>query len=188
MIKKLSPNFSERNGYKPEVIVIHIMQGTLAGTGDWFSKPESQSSAHYGIGLNGEVHQYVDDEKCAWSQGKVGNPTFSLYKPNVNPNLYCLSIENEGYDLSKAPETQLLVLIELVKTLATKFNIPIDRAHIIGHREINSVTRPTCPSSNNDILDMIVRRCQLVSLPNNSKKLILEIKQKVLELEKELSK
>jgi N-acetyl-anhydromuramyl-L-alanine amidase AmpD len=41
------------------------MDGTLAGTDAWFTNPASQVSAQYGIGKNGEVHQYVKEEDTA---------------------------------------------------------------------------------------------------------------------------
>ncbi len=156
MIQKPSPNFKVgRSGYKPEIIVIHIMAGTLAGTDSWFGSPVSQVSATYGIGLNGEVHQYVQDEDTAWAQGRVSNPTFKLYKPDVNPNLYCLSIEHEGYDLSNAPITQLNASVALIRGLAMKWGIPIDRDHIIGHYQIFD-KKPNCPATNKSIIDTIV--------------------------------
>ncbi len=58
IIQKKSPNFwVGRKGYRPEAIVIHIMDGTLVGTDSWFANHTSQVSSHYGIGKNGEVHQ-----------------------------------------------------------------------------------------------------------------------------------
>lgn len=42
-----SPNKDKgREGYRPEAIVIHIMEGTLKGTDAWFSNEESGVSAH----------------------------------------------------------------------------------------------------------------------------------------------
>jgi hypothetical protein len=35
-----------RAGQRPEAVVIHIMEGTLAGTDSWFNAPESKVSAH----------------------------------------------------------------------------------------------------------------------------------------------
>jgi N-acetylmuramoyl-L-alanine amidase len=65
-----SPNFVVgRGSQKPEIIVIHIMAGTLIGTDSHFSSPFSQVSTHYGIGFNGEVHQYVKEEDTAWGNG-----------------------------------------------------------------------------------------------------------------------
>lgn len=43
-----SPNKDKgREGYRPEAIVIHIMEGTLKGTDAWFSNEESGSDALY---------------------------------------------------------------------------------------------------------------------------------------------
>ncbi|MBL8037399.1 MAG: hypothetical protein JNN16_07870, partial [Nitrospira sp.] len=42
-----SPNKDKgREGYRPEAIVIHIMEGTLKGTDAWFTNEESGVSAH----------------------------------------------------------------------------------------------------------------------------------------------
>jgi len=160
IIQKPSPNFRVgRNGYKPEVIVIHIMAGSLAGTDSWFANPASQVSSNYGIGFNGEIHQYVKDQDTAWAQGRVDKPSFSLYKPGVNPNLYCLSIEHEGQNLALAPEAQLKASVELVQSLAKKWNIPLDREHVIGHYQIYSL-KPNCPSPDHSIVDKIVALAQ----------------------------
>ena len=58
-----SPNSNKgRKSYRPEAIVIHIMEGSLSGTDDWFRSTKSNVSAHYGIGKTGEVHRYVPEE------------------------------------------------------------------------------------------------------------------------------
>lgn len=156
IIQKTTPNFSKgRNIFKPELIVIHIMAGTLVGTDDWFSRPVSQVSAHYGVGLTGEIHQYVQEQDTAWHTGRVSNPTFVLYKPNVNPNLYTIGIEHEGNDLLIAPDIQLQTTANLIKDICTRYNIKIDREHIIGHREVFD-KKPSCPSGDLRIIDKIL--------------------------------
>lgn len=98
IIWKGSPNFTRgRSGYRPEAVVIHIMAGTLAGTDAHFANPASQVSAHYGIGKQGQIHQYVKEEDTAFHAGTVDRPTWALIKPGINPNLYCVT-----------PETRLL--------------------------------------------------------------------------------
>jgi N-acetyl-anhydromuramyl-L-alanine amidase AmpD len=73
IIQKKSPNFwVGRKGYRPEAIVIHIMDGTLIGTDSWFANHTSQVSAHYGIGKNGEIHQYVQENDTACTRVRVG--------------------------------------------------------------------------------------------------------------------
>src|SRR3989344_3627451 len=97
IIQKKSSNFwVGRKGYRPEAVVIHIMDGTLPGTDSWFANPTSQVSAHYGIGKSGEVHQYVQENDAAWHAGLVNAPVWKLIRPNVNPNLYTIGIELEG--------------------------------------------------------------------------------------------
>lgn len=155
-IKQLSPNFSSRGIYKPEIIVIHISAGTLDGMTSWFMNPVSQVSAHYGVGFGGKVMQYVEEANMAWANGNLRNPTFKLMKPGVNPNLYTISIENEGYNLANAPETQMKTLYELIKDVAGRYNIPIDRDHIIGHFEVDGVNRPFCPSPDHAIMERVV--------------------------------
>ncbi len=186
IIQKPSPNFGSRDGNPIKYISVHIMAGTLSGTDAWFANPQSQASSNYGVGFGGEIHQYVDDSKMAFANGGVKNPTAKIVKENlnVNQNRICLSIESEGYDLAKAPDTQINALVELIKALATKYNLPIDREHIIGHREINSVDKPTCPSSDNVAMDNLVKKCQSDS--SVAKKLVLEIEEKVAQLKKEI--
>lgn len=156
--KQLCPNFGSRENYKPEIIVIHISTNTLASMTSWFNTPTSQASAQYGVGKDGTILQYVLETDKAWANGRVNNPSFSLYKPNINPNLYTISIENEGKDLSLAPELQLQTLCDLIKDIAVRWNIPLDREHIIGHFEIDKINRNNCPSPDHTIIDKIVSR------------------------------
>lgn len=157
--QKPSPNWSERDGFLPELIVIHISAGSLTSMDNWFSTPNSQASAHYGVSLDGtKVNQYVQETKMAWTNGRVNNPTFKLYKPGINPNKYTISIENEGQDLAAAPETQLVTLTALIKEVAARWNIPLDRDHIIGHFQVDAVNRPYCPSPDHSVMDRLVAR------------------------------
>lgn len=177
IIQKPSPNFYKgRNGYKPEIIVLHIMDGSLTGTDSWFASPTSQASSHYGVGFNGEVHQYVAEENGAWTQGPHEGATFKLFKPNVNPNYYCLSIEHEGTDLSKAPDAQINASVSLIQAMATRWSIPIDRDHVIGHYEVDPHRKPNCPATDKSIIDRIVKLAQGTSLTRE------DIKKQVIDL------
>jgi N-acetyl-anhydromuramyl-L-alanine amidase AmpD len=153
----LKRNFSlGRGGRKPDVIVIHIMAGTLAGSDAWFRNPTSGVSAHYGVSLTGKVVQWVQDGDTAWHAGTVHKPTAALVKERLptNPNKYSLGIECEGTGKEDPPATQMDALVGLVKQLATVHHIPLDRKHIIGHREIRS--DKTCPGKID--VDEVVRR------------------------------
>jgi hypothetical protein len=154
-----SPNFTAgRKIYSPIAVVIHIMEGTLTGTDSWFKNPLSKVSAHYGIGKNGEVHQYVKEIDTAWHAGRVNAPSWQLIKqaPNglfVNPNYYTIGIEHEGNESSEWTEAMYASSSEMIRSICMRWNIPIDRNHVIGHHEIYSLK--TCPGFKVDINKLI---------------------------------
>lgn len=79
-----SPNhYNGRNGYAISHITLHIMVGTLTGTDSVFQRAGG-ASAHYGIGGNGEIHQYVNESNGSWSDA------------NYESNNSTVSIEHEG--------------------------------------------------------------------------------------------
>ncbi len=89
-----SPNhYNGRNGHAVTHITLHIMVGHLAGTDSVFLNPGSQASAHYGIGANGEIHQYVSESDGSYSDA------------NYASNNSTISIEHEG-GMAGVPCTQ----------------------------------------------------------------------------------
>lgn len=148
-----SPNYNPGrvdkagNTYKPLAIINHIMEGTLTGTDDWFNQTASQVSSHYGVGRNGEVHQYVKEEDTAWANGRKLAPDQAWLDnfPAVNPNLWTISIEHEGYPNQELTPEQTAASIELQRNIAAKWNIPIDDTHITGHFRIDSQGKKDCP-------------------------------------------
>ena len=168
-IWKGSPNFwDNRNGFKPEAIVIHIMDGTLVGTDSWFADSQSQVSAHYGIGQSGEIHQYVKEEQAAWHAGKINSPSWNLLKPGINPNYYTIGIEHEGKPETIWPDDMKKASAVLIRSICQRWNISIDREHIIGHYQIDSVRRPNCPAYNKAIIDELI---SLANVESNQEKL-----------------
>lgn len=160
-IWKGSPNFWQgRRGQKPEAVVIHIMDGTLAGTDSWFANKSSQVSAHYGIGRGGQVHQYVKEEDTAWHAGVVKSPSWNLLKPKVNPNLYTIGIEHEGRPGDAWTEEMKNASAKLIREICQRWKIPTDREHVIGHYQIDGIRRPNCPAYDKSIIDELIRRAQ----------------------------
>jgi N-acetylmuramoyl-L-alanine amidase CwlA len=47
-------------------VVLHVMAGTLNGSDSWFRNRASQASAHFGIGKDGRIYQWVDTADRAW--------------------------------------------------------------------------------------------------------------------------
>src|SRR5699024_5945550 len=133
----------------------HIADGTYNGTITWERNSSSQVSSHFVLGKNGEVAQLVPLDMAAWTQGGIRNPTHPYVKshPSVNPNQYCVSIECEGFwkeTKGKLTDAQFNSAVELTKHIVSEVkelyivDIPIVIEQMIGHSEINTVTRCYC--------------------------------------------
>jgi hypothetical protein len=140
-----SPNYrSGRNGRTPIAIVNHITAGLMPGTLSWLQNSAAQASAHYLVTKVGAIYQLVKDEDTAWHAGIVNKPNWSLYD-GTNPNLYTLGIEHEALAGEALTEQQYQATLWLHQQLTAKWNIPIDRDHIIGHYRLDSVNRANDP-------------------------------------------
>jgi N-acetyl-anhydromuramyl-L-alanine amidase AmpD len=71
-----SPNYwNVRNGWKPDIIVCHITEGSFNSAVSWLTNTESRASAHYVVGAKGEVENLVDLKNTAWCNGDINKPT-----------------------------------------------------------------------------------------------------------------
>ena len=71
-----SSNYTQgRRGYKVCKITPHHMAGrlTAAQCANIFKNPSRQASSNYGIGYDGEIACYVDEENRAWTSGNREN-------------------------------------------------------------------------------------------------------------------
>jgi len=137
-----------RAGHSVTGIVIHVMDGTLPGTDTWFNTVGANVSAHYGVGKDGAVHQYVEEKDEAFHAGTVREPAWPLICAggaceDVNPNLFTIGIEHEGLATDEWPDAQYWVSAALVADICARNNIPIDAYHIVPHRAIRA--DKTCP-------------------------------------------
>jgi N-acetylmuramoyl-L-alanine amidase len=118
--------------------VVHTTDGTYDSAASWFANPRSGVSAHYLVGLDGRVAQLVDEADTAHHAGRIRDPTASLVD-EPNPNLYTIGIEFEdgGYPLGvDRPDAQYAAGAALISGIAARWGIPLDRDHVIGHREV----------------------------------------------------
>lgn len=141
-----SPHHSSRGGFLPEAVVVHIAEGPFPAIGNWFKNPIAQVSAHYGVGQQGQIDQYVAEERAAWHGGNVLRPTWGLLKAGINPNRYTIGIEHAGFATDAWTDIMYETSASLVRDICDRWNIPLDRNHIIGHREI--FAGKTCPGFN----------------------------------------
>lgn len=133
-------------------IVIHITDGTTTnGTVFWFRDmlgPDGRpavdrrgrpikSSAHYVVGQDGEVVQMVRDSDIAHHAHNANADSIGIehVARARNPRL----VPSQAQYCSSA---------DLVRWLCARYNIPMDRIHILGHSEADPDTTHTdCPNS-----------------------------------------
>jgi N-acetyl-anhydromuramyl-L-alanine amidase AmpD len=109
------------------------------------TNPKSEASAHYIISRTGRIVQLVKNEDRAWANGIVQKPSWTLYD-GTNPNAYTISIEHEALTGDDGlTEEQYQASLWLHLKLIREHSIPVDREHIIGHYQIDSVDRPKDP-------------------------------------------
>ncbi|MFD6418577.1 N-acetylmuramoyl-L-alanine amidase [Streptomyces sp. NPDC060194] len=106
-------------------VVIHVTQGSYAGSISWFQNPSSNVSAHYTIrSSDGQVTQSVREKDTAYHARSA--------------NASSIGIEHEGYVDNPAWFTDAMYRSSaaLTRHLTDRYGIPRDRAHIVGHAEV----------------------------------------------------
>lgn len=158
-----SPNFWVGRAHNSKVIAIvdHIMDdASIANVHDWFQNTrvgDKRVSAHFGVAKDGRIWQWVHTEDTAWANGVDNLPDTTIgwiadkvVKQGVNPNTLTVSIEHEGKPGDAVTQAQYEATVWLHKLLIAKYGIPVDRDHIIGHYQINSIDKADCPKWSKD--------------------------------------
>lgn len=129
-----------REGNTIDKIVLHWIVGNLDSCDATFKNPTRKASAHYAI-EDTTIHQYVDEADTAWHAG------------NWSCNTQSIGIEHSGGELladgktrRKPSEATHRTSALLVKQLCKKYNIPIDRKHILKHSEVSDKAT-SCPGT-----------------------------------------
>lgn len=82
-----SPNHSGKRKHKIDTISIHCMAGNLSveSCGSLFKNPQRQASSNYGIGSDGRIALYVDEENRSWctSSGSNDNRAVTIEVANT---------------------------------------------------------------------------------------------------------
>lgn len=127
----------EADGLNIRYIVIHDAETTYEGTIQIFQDPTAYVSAQYVIrSSDGQVTQMVENKNVAWNAG------------NWYINTHAIGIEHEGFAIEGATwysEQMYRASAKLVRYLARRYNIPLDRAHIIGHDDVPGPTPSIVP-------------------------------------------
>jgi N-acetylmuramoyl-L-alanine amidase len=158
--KDRSPNQQPRpTGWRPTLLVAHF-----TATAGWASPygylrnpqrltPWKRVSAHYLIDVDGRYVQMVETDQEAWHAGASSWPGHRQKGGSLNATSIGYEMVNPN-DGTPASDAQYHACAELMAHDALRYNIPIDRQHIVGHYEI-SPGRKTDPHKMD--LDKLVR-------------------------------
>lgn len=112
------------NGIRLDSIVIHDTESSYESAIATFQTPGG-GAAHYVVrSSDGAVTQMVPTKDLAFHSG------------NYSMNMHSIGIEHEGYAAHGATwytQAQYEATADLVTYLAERFDIPLDRQHILGH-------------------------------------------------------
>lgn len=112
--------------FRIDRVIIHVTQGSFDSAVRVFQNPAHRAATHYIVGQDGRVVQMIRELDVAY---QAGNRSF---------NERAVGIEHEGFvdrpkDLTKAMYESSA---RLTASICARYDIPIDREHIIGHVEV----------------------------------------------------
>jgi N-acetyl-anhydromuramyl-L-alanine amidase AmpD len=151
-----------RSGQKVKAVVMHIAAGSMAGVFPTFNDPNRLASAHFCIGKDGTIEQYVSIDDTAYGvgmryangqwynpRGVLAKPSWMGMQPPLNPNLYTISVEHEGQPEDQWTPQMYDANTRLLQWIAKQINVMyVPRQTLIGHFEIDPIDRPNCPGPN----------------------------------------
>ncbi len=151
-----------RNGHQVKAVVLHIAAGAMSAVFPTFNNPGRPASAHFCVGKDGRIEQYVSIDDTAYGNGlrwqggkwftptgKAVNPPWLDIVPGANPNLYTISIEHDGQPQDRWTPEMHAANNRLLQWIGLQTGLKWE-AHrtLIGHNELNPLDRPNCPGPN----------------------------------------
>ncbi|WP_433650215.1 N-acetylmuramoyl-L-alanine amidase [Micromonospora zamorensis] len=118
-------NYQAGRSSRVTTVVVHVTQGSYAGTVSWFQNPSAGVSAHYVVkSSNGEITQMVREGDTAY------------HARSANP--YAVGIEHEGFvdNPSWFTDAMYRSSAALTRYLCDKYGLPKTRTAIRGHNEM----------------------------------------------------
>lgn len=132
-----SSNYTKGRTAKITEITIHHMAGilTVEQCGKVFQKVGRNGSSHYGIGSDGRIGLYVDEENTAWTNS------------NWDSNCRAVTIETSNCELNgewKVSDEALSSLIKLVADIAKRNNLGtlVKGQNLTWHRMYSATNCP----------------------------------------------
>ena len=127
-------NADRERSHNIDRIVIHIVDGSFGSAINTFQAESSNVSAHYVLSRRGKIVQMVRHEDIAWHAGDWGY------------NKHSIGIEHAGTDEDSNAWSRRMfrASAKLSAYISRRHKVPVDRDHIVLHRNVPGVTKP-CP-------------------------------------------
>ena len=142
----ISPAFTPgRSGQAISRIVIHITDApTTRSTVNHFTRADANSSAHYLVGQDGEIVQFVSEADTAWHARGANRNSIGIEHVAVKQG--GATYGKTTYPHMPPTDIQYSESAALVSHLCDKYGLTPSRTTIIGHREADTGTSHTsCP-------------------------------------------
>jgi N-acetyl-anhydromuramyl-L-alanine amidase AmpD len=123
-----------------DTIVIHSMQGTMAGTEATFAAPNAQASAHYGIAKDGTIVRYLVEQLAGWH---AGNKAVNIRSIGIELEATCTERGGPA-DRAQFTPAMMLSLAALCSDICRRHGVPRLRGTpgITMHRDIPDPVLP----------------------------------------------
>ncbi len=156
-------DYSWEREYAPEMIVLHFTSAVVLDRENPYDLEKVRStfedakvSTNYIVDRDGTVLCYLPENRAAWHAGKGSYGGDARYENNLNRYSFGIEIVGIGSQddmsqyLTKAEydsldpsligftNAQYEAVKALVRDLCTRYEIPQDRTHVIGHEEYSS--------------------------------------------------
>ena len=129
---------------RPRALFLHTPEepaDDYESTPVYFSQPNRQASTHYYADSDGDWYQLVPERCMAIANGLIGKPLPLWAEPDTSLNWQSLSVEIEGYAATIHQTCvrggpQWNAIVRWVEDRTRIHNIPLDREHVMGHKEV----------------------------------------------------
>lgn len=137
---KLSPNCSSRNGARICKITPHHMAGnlTIEQCANVFASSSRQASANYGIGTDGRIGCYVDEDNRSWASANYNNDRQAITIEVANDE-----IGGNWHVSDKALESLINLCVDICKRY--NFTLTYDGTPNGSLTRHNMFVNTTCP-------------------------------------------
>lgn len=115
---KLSPNCTKPRNHEIDTITIHCVvgQASVESLGELFAKESRQASANYGIGFDGRIACYVEEENRSWCSGNRENDHRAITIEVASDVTSPYAVKPEAY----------AALLDLLEDICLRHNIKLN--------------------------------------------------------------